>query len=93
MDDDWKNETAYGAAVIDEDADQGRFDSSGSKDDPWLFMLDSVIRMYPLGLLAGIILRWMGDRKGAFTRVLWWNALPLIRILPIASFYVYEFVI
>gem|GEM_PF-2741237 len=31
--------------------------------------------------------------KGAFARALWWNALHLNWILPIASIYVYAFVI
>ena len=68
------------------------FDSPGSEDRTWLFMLYIMIWLYTLGLLAGGLLSWLGYRKGKYSRALWWNAIPLLWVVPIASVYLYAMI-
>ena len=68
------------------------FDSPGSEHNTWLWVLFWSILMYPVGLLAGTIGSWVCYRRRAFVGALWWNAIPLVWVLPISAFVVYAFI-
>jgi glucan phosphoethanolaminetransferase (alkaline phosphatase superfamily) len=68
------------------------FDSPGTEDNTWLFLLYLIIWMYPVGLLVGALGGWICYRREKYAAAMWWNAIPLVWVLPIGSLLVYAMI-
>ncbi|MNG20707.1 hypothetical protein D3C84_1049850 [compost metagenome] len=67
------------------------FDDPQAANDVTTWLIFTFILLYPVGVLVSIVVGWVVFARGKYKRMLIWNAIPLIWIIPLIVLSVYAF--
>ncbi|WP_127533611.1 hypothetical protein [Paenibacillus kobensis] len=67
------------------------FDDPQAVNDITTWLVFIFILLYPVGVIVSIVAGWVVFARGRYKRMLIWNAIPLVWIIPLIILSVYVF--